>query len=702
MTIIYQNNFESSTGLQLFGDAKLQSGTLELTGSEPDKIGSAFSTLTIGIDQFTVSFDFKTGGGSGGADGLTFAMVQTPGVGGGGSDLGFSGLQGFAVEFDTYGDLSQDHIAIIQDNTSNHLKTSVTPELEDNQWRHVVINFEDGRMSVNMGGIDYINDYAMPVSSLANYYFGFTGATGWFYNYHTIDNFSISSKNISPTGTVTLTGNPSQGETLTASNNLADADGLGTITYQWLQDNYVIAGATGSTYTLTASDVGKTISVQASYTDGAGNSESVTSAATSAVAERQTAGVTITPLQTPSITSEGNYLVTGQLGAQAKFNVALTSQPTANVQITFASNNPAEGKPVNSVLIFTPENWNIAQILTIQGQDDLLNDGDVDYVISGTVSSSDIDYIRGIVVANQSLKNSDDSADAPKILSGDANGIPTRDRLQGGNGNDRLYGLLDIDELKGGLGNDRLYGWYDDDFLYGENGNDELYGEQDNDVLYGNDGNDTLDGGIGADTMSGGNGADVYYVDNADDVINDLGTDKVVDTVIVPVSISYALGASIESATLIGADNSRLTGNLLANLLTGNSGNNVLYGAAGNDTLNGGAGNDTLKGGTGIDTANYASVKTAVNANLTTGKATGDGIDVLSTIENILGGAGNDTLMGNSAINNLSGGAGNDKIIGGAGKDTLIGSAGADIFFYNAASDSGIGTRDVIKDFSSA
>ena len=34
-----------------------------------------------------------------------------------------------------------------------------------------------------------------------------------------------------PTGSVTITGKAKVGQTLTASNNLADADGLGTITY---------------------------------------------------------------------------------------------------------------------------------------------------------------------------------------------------------------------------------------------------------------------------------------------------------------------------------------------------------------------------------------------------------------------------------------------------------------------------------------
>ena len=46
-----------------------------------------------------------------------------------------------------------------------------------------------------------------------------------------------------PTGSVTITGTAEVGQTLTASNNLADADGLGTITYQWYRDGVPIGNS---------------------------------------------------------------------------------------------------------------------------------------------------------------------------------------------------------------------------------------------------------------------------------------------------------------------------------------------------------------------------------------------------------------------------------------------------------------------------
>lgn len=97
---------------------------------------------------------------------------------------------------------------------------------------------------------------------------------------------TVAAANSAPTGTVTISGTPQQGQTLAATNNLADSDGPNplNITYQWKANGAAIPGATGSTYIPTAGDVGKTLAVTASYTDGKGKAESVTSAPTVAVA----------------------------------------------------------------------------------------------------------------------------------------------------------------------------------------------------------------------------------------------------------------------------------------------------------------------------------------------------------------------------------------------------------------------------------
>ena len=95
--------------------------------------------------------------------------------------------------------------------------------------------------------------------------------------------------NIPATGTPTISGTAQVGEALTAdTSGIADADGLGNVQYeyQWLADDTGIAGAAGSTYTVAAADEGKAIKVEVSFTDDVGNDESLTSAATDAVAAR--------------------------------------------------------------------------------------------------------------------------------------------------------------------------------------------------------------------------------------------------------------------------------------------------------------------------------------------------------------------------------------------------------------------------------
>ena len=92
--------------------------------------------------------------------------------------------------------------------------------------------------------------------------------------------------NTPATGAPTISGTAQVGQTLTASTSgISDADGLDNVSYsyQWLADDTEIDGATGSTYTLQASDNGKVIKVRVIFTDDAGNEESLTSAATETV-----------------------------------------------------------------------------------------------------------------------------------------------------------------------------------------------------------------------------------------------------------------------------------------------------------------------------------------------------------------------------------------------------------------------------------
>ena len=97
--------------------------------------------------------------------------------------------------------------------------------------------------------------------------------------------------NSAATGAPTISGTAQVGQALTASTSgISDSNGLAnaTFTYQWLADDTDITDATGSTYTVGADDEGKTIKVRLSFTDDSGHQETLTSAATVAVASAPT------------------------------------------------------------------------------------------------------------------------------------------------------------------------------------------------------------------------------------------------------------------------------------------------------------------------------------------------------------------------------------------------------------------------------
>jgi len=96
------------------------------------------------------------------------------------------------------------------------------------------------------------------------------------------DTTAIVNVNDAPSGTPVITGTTEVGDTLTAdTSSIADADGLGTFSYQWYRNAVPVSGETTSTYTLTINDSLSDIHVIVSWTDGNGTLETVSSATTS-------------------------------------------------------------------------------------------------------------------------------------------------------------------------------------------------------------------------------------------------------------------------------------------------------------------------------------------------------------------------------------------------------------------------------------
>ena len=106
-----------------------------------------------------------------------------------------------------------------------------------------------------------------------------------------VANTAVPAENRPATGAPAIAGTARVGETLMASTDgIADEDGLtgAAYSFQWVSGDGTadtdIAGATALSYTLTAAEEGRTLRVRVSFTDDAGNVESLMSAATDAVA----------------------------------------------------------------------------------------------------------------------------------------------------------------------------------------------------------------------------------------------------------------------------------------------------------------------------------------------------------------------------------------------------------------------------------
>ena len=121
------------------------------------------------------------------------------------------------------------------------------------------------------------------------------------------DNPTPDAPNSPATGAPTISGTPQVEQTLTANTSaIQDADGLQNVNYQyqWMAGGAAISGATGTSYTLTTSQQGDTIQVRVNFTDDDGNSETLTSVATDAVAAAEQANNAPTGLPSISGTAQ--------------------------------------------------------------------------------------------------------------------------------------------------------------------------------------------------------------------------------------------------------------------------------------------------------------------------------------------------------------------------------------------------------------
>ena len=129
-------------------------------------------------------------------------------------------------------------------------------------------------------------------------------------------------------------------------------------------------------------------------------------------------------------------LTTIESGSTATFTLVLSEEPSAEVEISMTSSDSSEGAVSPFSVVFTPENWNTPQRVTVTGVDDTLDDGDKTFAIDlGSPVSDDPEY-NGLRPENIGVMNKDD--DGPGIIV-----YPTGEMVTQEDGNDiRLTVML--------------------------------------------------------------------------------------------------------------------------------------------------------------------------------------------------------------------------------------------------------------------
>ncbi len=165
----------------------------------------------------------------------------------------------------------------------------------------------------------------------------------------------------------------------------------------------------------------------------------------------------------------------------------------------------------------------------------------------------------------------------------------TIENVNGGSGNDTIYGNNVANQIYSFGGNDVIGGAGGNDVIVTGDGNDWIWGEADNDQLYGQTGNDWLSGGDGNDLVAGGVGDDQQYGDSGDDTLwGEAGND----------TLSGGAGHDLFFA---GEGDDAVGGDAGDDSIVGEAGNDWIWGGEGNDLIIGGEGHDVLYGGSGAD-----------------------------------------------------------------------------------------------------
>lgn len=264
-------------------------------------------------------------------------------------------------------------------------------------------------------------------------------------------------------------------------------------------------------------------------------------------------------------------------------------------------------------------------------------------------------------------------------------------RIDGGSGNDIIYGSAAADVLQGSAGDDSLFGGIGNDtFQYSGSSN----------------GFDAVDGGVGINGIIALANSTVIGLTSVANVqtisagaftgVSILGSGNA-DT------LNFA-GVTLNGITKIdgGSGNDNITGSAANDTILGSGGDDSLAGGDGNDifqytgassgfdSVNGGLGTDTivaLANSSVIGLTSLTSVETISSGGFTgvtiAGSGAADTLDfsnvTLNGIVSIGGGAGNDVITGSISADLILGGNDNDTLNGGDGDDVINGGTGTNL-----------------------
>lgn len=444
---------------------------------------------------------------------------------------------------------------------------------------------------------------------------------------------ALNDDNGMPEGTPVIIGTVVEDGLLTATAAFTDPEGIvaGSLTWTWqaeVRPGVWAKVGTGDSFRPGDAQVGLPLRVVATYRDGGGALEKVTSAISVPVANVNDVAVgavaisDMTPTQGVALQAMPGVIADadGKAGAVLSYRWQSLSGSTWNdiPGATGPSYTPATaGQILRLVVVFTDDRGGVETLVSLPtaraGQN-----------YTGTAGADTVN-----LSAFDDLAAGGEGADR-------LGGLGGADTLLGQGGDDILDGQGGNDLIDGGDGHDQLGGQQGADTLRGGAGDDQLFGNLGDDLLEGGIGADRLDGGAGADTLRGGEGMDTLTGAAGNDVLEG------------------------------GDGDDRLAGQDGADRIDGGNGADTLMGGADADTMDGGAGNDLLDGHDGNDMLHG-----------------GAGEDRL------LGSAGRDMLHGGADADRLDGGEGMDTLRGGLGADTLTGGLDADVFHWASAAEGG-------------